>query len=397
MDSLTQITLGAAVGELVLGRKIGNRAMFWGAVGGTIPDLDVFAGFIVSPLTDLALHRGFSHSIAFSIVAALFLGYVVEGVYQSKYHKYFGFIGWLMIPVAVIYFVRRIFLEGNPSATALVLIFGLLILYLYRRYFKSPYQKPDATRKEWQWLFFWAFFTHLVLDSFTTYGTQVFQPFSNYRVAFNAISVADPLYTFPFLSCVIAAAFFGRGNTWRRKLTYIGIGLSSAYLLFTVVNKQRINAVFRNSLEAQSIEYTRYMTSPTILNNVLWYCLAETEDGYWHGLYSHFDSEKKVILEFTPRNADLIDAVPGDRTLKVLKWFSNDYYTITPLEGEEVQFNDMRFGVFDSDSEEKTYIFNFPIRKTAEGTYVLDDVNGGPPPGDRQEMLATLWERIKGI
>ena len=49
MDSLTQITLGAAVGEIVLGRKIGNRALFWGAVGGTIPDLDVFAAFFVSP------------------------------------------------------------------------------------------------------------------------------------------------------------------------------------------------------------------------------------------------------------------------------------------------------------------------------------------------------------
>jgi inner membrane protein len=44
MDSLTQIVLGAAVGEVVLGKKIGNRAMVWGAVGGTIPDLDVLGG-----------------------------------------------------------------------------------------------------------------------------------------------------------------------------------------------------------------------------------------------------------------------------------------------------------------------------------------------------------------
>ena len=41
MDSVSQITLGAAIGEIVLGRKLGNKAMFWGAVGGTIPDLDV--------------------------------------------------------------------------------------------------------------------------------------------------------------------------------------------------------------------------------------------------------------------------------------------------------------------------------------------------------------------
>ena len=34
MDSLSQIVLGAAVGEVVLGRRIGNRAMVWGAVAG---------------------------------------------------------------------------------------------------------------------------------------------------------------------------------------------------------------------------------------------------------------------------------------------------------------------------------------------------------------------------
>ena len=38
MDSVTQIVLGAAVGELVLGRKVGNKAILWGAIAGTIPD-----------------------------------------------------------------------------------------------------------------------------------------------------------------------------------------------------------------------------------------------------------------------------------------------------------------------------------------------------------------------
>ena len=41
MDSLTQVVLGAAVGEAALGKKIGNRAIVWGGIAGTIPDLDV--------------------------------------------------------------------------------------------------------------------------------------------------------------------------------------------------------------------------------------------------------------------------------------------------------------------------------------------------------------------
>ncbi|MCB0468978.1 MAG: metal-dependent hydrolase, partial [Aequorivita sp.] len=43
MDSVTQIVLGAAVGEAVLGKKIGNKAMALGAIAGTIPDLDVLS------------------------------------------------------------------------------------------------------------------------------------------------------------------------------------------------------------------------------------------------------------------------------------------------------------------------------------------------------------------
>ena len=63
MDSLSQITLGAAVGELILGKKIGNRAMVWGAVAGTIPDLDVVGNYFMTDLDGLLFHRGISHSI----------------------------------------------------------------------------------------------------------------------------------------------------------------------------------------------------------------------------------------------------------------------------------------------------------------------------------------------
>ena len=63
MDSLTQIVLGAAVGEAVLGRKIGNKAILWGAIAGTIPDLDVLSKLFVDDVTANEWHRGFSHSI----------------------------------------------------------------------------------------------------------------------------------------------------------------------------------------------------------------------------------------------------------------------------------------------------------------------------------------------
>ena len=80
MDSLTQIVLGAACGELALGKKIGNKALLFGAIGGTIPDLDVFVGswLFNNEIDSMAFHRGFMHSIVFAILAAFSIGIFVH-------------------------------------------------------------------------------------------------------------------------------------------------------------------------------------------------------------------------------------------------------------------------------------------------------------------------------
>ena len=87
MDSLTQIVLGAAVGEAVLGRKVGNKAILYGAIAGTIPDLDIFASYFTDTVSALAIHRGFTHSILFSVLfAPVFVGWclVMKHIKTSK-------------------------------------------------------------------------------------------------------------------------------------------------------------------------------------------------------------------------------------------------------------------------------------------------------------------------
>ena len=93
MDSLTQIVLGAAVGEVALGRKIGNRALMWGAIGGTIPDLDIMANLFMDPLNAMCAHRGFTHSIVFSVFAPIVFAWLLTwlyntGMYRSKAYKW---------------------------------------------------------------------------------------------------------------------------------------------------------------------------------------------------------------------------------------------------------------------------------------------------------------------
>jgi inner membrane protein len=89
MDSLTQIVLGAACGELALGKKIGNKALLFGAIGGTIPDLDVYVGRWIydNEIDIMAFHRGFMHSIVFAILGAFFFGWLVHKLYDSGKRK----------------------------------------------------------------------------------------------------------------------------------------------------------------------------------------------------------------------------------------------------------------------------------------------------------------------
>ena len=85
MDSLTQIVLGAACGEIALGKKIGNKALLFGAIGGSIPDLDVFIGnlFYSNAIDAMAFHRGFMHSFVFAFIASYFLGLFIHKLYNT--------------------------------------------------------------------------------------------------------------------------------------------------------------------------------------------------------------------------------------------------------------------------------------------------------------------------
>jgi len=204
MDSLTQITLGAAVGEVVLGKKAGNRAMIWGAVAGTIPDLDILANFFTGDIHALAIHRGFSHSITFAVITAPLFGWLAYQFYQrqidrSKIYKgsmtTLGTLLYLMILGSAV--IMPMIGGEMPSLVTAAIVIGLGVLTMrwLWKYYRTEWSDigQHITWREWSWLFFWSVFTHPLLDSLTAFGTQLFLPFTNYRVALNVISVADPL------------------------------------------------------------------------------------------------------------------------------------------------------------------------------------------------------------
>ncbi len=405
MDSLTQIVLGAACGEVVLGKKVGNRAMLWGAVGGTIPDLDVLGNFMMTDMQALAFHRGISHSVFFALTAPFLFGYLVDklyqsGLYQNKYYKGVVFRCSILFATFAAFIVNLAtkIIGGNYNYVLIAISAGLAlwaILHLARTYLTNPLEPILATRKDWTWLFFWAIFTHPLLDAFTAYGTQLFAPFSDYRVAFNTISVADPLYTVPFLTCLIAASFIRRDKGMRRYLNGLGIVLSSAYLLFTVFNKQRIDDVFEKSLVAENIDFQRFRTGPSIFNNILWQGVAETKDGYYYGSYSLLDKQEKVYQFYqSPKNHDLVDKYAEDENIKILQWFSDGYYTVTPMNGDTLQIGDLRYGTTkERPAQPEDYVFKFTIVPNEKGGVDAFETRDFE---DRSDVFGDLLERVKG-
>jgi len=400
MDSLTQIVLGAATGEVVLGKKIGNRAMLWGAIGGTIPDLDILGSFFLSEIDNLAFHRGISHSILFSIVGAVVFGWAVHQIYKSPYHKWIATVFKIIAAILVgfaLEFVAKIFFPNNIVSPFIITIGLAILLYfnLKRAYFSAHWEAPNTSIRNWQWLFFWCLLTHPILDCFTMYGTQLFAPFSDVRVSWATISVADPLYTLPFLICLIIAALHLRTSNKRRFWNYLGIGISSCYLLFTVFNKQHINQVYEAAFEKQGIAVERYVTNATILTNILWSATAETKDHFYIGQYSLFD---EVPIEFTKvdKNHQLLKNINSDPTIATLKWFSNNYFNVIDL-GEKFQFNDLRFGTFNGTiTKPEDYIFKFYLNDIGANGYKMEEAVGGPPEDDERNIFVRLFERIKG-
>ncbi len=407
MDSITQIVLGAAVGEVALGKKAGNRAMLYGAIGGTIPDLDIIGNFFMDDMGALAFHRGISHSFFFAFTAPLLFGFLVYRFYQSDLYKnktyrflmmalWIAFLSLIALGVNAIPYASSGKIHFPTTLISLIILLGMGVHYWFNFYKKDPGdQVKSITWKEWAWVFFWAIFTHPLLDSCTTYGTQLFQPFSDYRVAFNNISVADPLYTVPFLVCLVIARILSRGTKARKYVNWAGILISSAYLVWSVTNKMKVNKVFEASFAAENIAYHRYMTTPTIFNNILWNGVAEGDSAYYQGFYSLLDEEPKLQkINVFPKNHHWLDGHQEDRSVKTLKWFSKGYYSVSK-ENDTLYLNDLRFGTDNLDIEEDTsFVFRFQlIEENGELMgYETRDI-----PNDAGDRFGILWKRIKGI
>ena len=313
VDSITQAALGGAIGEAVIGEKIGNKGAVLGAVTATIPDLDVILYLFYDKLEMLSVHRGFSHSILFNVLGAFLVAYILKR------------IKWTM---------------------------QLTFIQL--------------------WIFSWlTLFTHLLLDTFTAYGTQLFLPFSNERVGLDSINVVDPFYTIPILLGLVFSTILFKNNPKRFIYNYVGIGLSTLYLFGTLGVKGHVNNYFQKELSALSINYNSLLTVPVGSGSLNWYGVAKTKDSLYMQKYSLLSGSHYPFENF-PINDLLLESVNSE-LVKTMKWFAKDFYVVQKQEGEIRFYNlqvDMR-GIYKKGEFRVPTLGYFILIPKKDGRYVV--------------------------
>ncbi len=412
MDSLTQIVLGAAAGELVLGRKLGNRAMIWGGIAGTIPDLDVIVGTFVSPTTNLHVHRGLSHSLFFLFALAFLMAWLTSKIYpednEIRKRSWYKFIAvtfrivFTFMLTALLAFMLYFFIDESFVKWPLIISFTTMaviyVIKMYKEYNHEFYSFEHVEYKDWLIFFLFSLITHPLLDCFTVYGTQIFSPFSDARISWDNISVADPVYTIALGLPIWLASFFHRTSKIRMNWVITGVVLSSAYMMSTIYQKHNVNKVLQATIIKENIPAEKSMTNPTIFNSILWSATVKTKDTLYTGLYSIFDKEKTFELKKFPINDFLLNNIPqDDYTINTIKWFSKGYYTVQTAGKDSLQMSDLRYGTLGNrGGNQDDFIFKFYLYKDEYGQWQIDNKAQRPPNENPSELFRNLFRRMLG-
>ena len=270
MDPLSQATLGAAAAQSLIKKSDLARIALIGALAGMAPDLDVLIQSSTDPLLQLEYHRQFTHSLIFIPVGAL------------------------LCAIAFWPFMRR---HMSFKAIWLTALAG--------------------------------YATHALLDACTTYGTLLLWPFSDARIAWNTISVIDPVFTLPLLGFVIAAGvkksqFIGR----------LGMAWVALYLSIGVIQEER--AITAGEALAADRGHAPAVVSakPSFGNLLLWKTVYEYDDHFWvdavraGGDVTIIEGDYVARLNLQSSFPWLDTDSQQARDVERFRWFSNDYLAI---------------------------------------------------------------------
>jgi inner membrane protein len=302
LDSLTHIVLGAAIGDKVLGKKIGRKAAWIGALAKTFPDFDLLYSGLSDPRKYVLYHRSYTHSFFVELLTAF------------------------------------------PMAFFFYLLFKKKIAY-----------------REWFLLWVICLWGHSLVDIFTNYGTRIFLPFSKQLVSLNNIAIADLFLTIPILIMVVVALLYKNNSIHRSRWMNATLLYAIAYFSMTFVNKAIADKHFKQSIQANQISSKGYMSNPTILNNLLWYSLVNTDSSLLVGEYSLLQHSDTIQWRSYPIQKNLLLNHPSEDA-RMLEWFSQGFY-FTQLNKDTLEVFIPKFGRGDLDKTiaNETFLFYYQI------------------------------------
>lgn len=286
MDSITQATLGALCGEIILHKKLGWKGAAWGALFGILPDLDILMNPWLDEMDRLRNHRGLSHSLLLMALISPLLGWLLSKIHRQislKRATLFSFAAWS---------------------------------------------------------------THVLIDCYNCYGTQIFEPFSDFRVTLNNISIIDFFYTIPMLIGVIVCLFLKRESLIRTRLGGITVAWILGYTAASFILLQSAKSAFRSQLQSHGIQTHEMCVSSTLTNIFLWRMVARDQQHYYVSYWSVWDNHQRPVeIDTIARTPELAEPFLKSKTFDTLNWFSQGWWKVFTLndQADQLYFVDMRF------------------------------------------------------
>lgn len=335
MDSLTHIALGACIGEAFFERKFGKKAMLWGALAQSIPDIDFMAASWLGTAENLLAHRGFTHSLLFAVLIIPLFALAVDKIHKPEDFTY-----------------RK-----------LLLFFSIEVLL------------------------------HLLLDGFNNYGVGWLEPFDHTRFSFNSIYVADPFFSiWPGIAFIVLLVL-NRYNQRRRFWWKFGLLLPFLYIGYCTVNKIMITKNAEKAITASNIPSKYSFTTPAPLQNWLWYVVSGDDNGFYTGYRSVFDNSDSIKFEYFPRNDALLKNMESNKDVALLKQFAHNFYTVEKVQ-DTILFNDLRFGQeVGWENSRGRFAFHYILQPPADNALV---VQRGRFAGWSWNSFAVMIKKIKG-
>jgi inner membrane protein len=278
MDPISQGALGAALAAGAARRPQIVAAAGLGFLAGMAADLDILIRSQADPLLFLEYHRQFTHALVFVPVGALVCALALHG------------------------FVKR---NLRFVETWLYCLLG--------------------------------YATHGVLDACTSYGTQLLWPFSDARIAWNWVSVVDPLFTAPLLACLAGAVW------WHRvALARAGLAWAVLYVGLGAVQNARVHDAAEALAAERGHPLERLTVKPSFGNLLLWKSIY-LANGVFHVDAIRAGRERAVFQGDAISAFDAARDLPWldpdsrqARDLERFRWFSDGYVALDSRHGYAV-------------------------------------------------------------